>query len=515
MSNFLIFLPLFILPFFDQTSVQWPFIYFLAAGLALAPIIFSRFRSQPAAPDGKTGILWIFLLIQLLLLIASSYSISLPASILELALFTAAAAWYFWGTTQQTDDIRWIWAALVITGGLMSLVSMAIAVNLLPLPVSSVNLLVRTFGHNRLAGYLLFAIPAGIAGLGSENWNKQRIISLLSLAAMVPVFLLSGGRAAMIGMVLGLWYLAKFGLGENPRLKSLLSWSLAGVLVTLFIFLSVPLIFRAKQINFPIYKIEPLKSVEIMINRPLSGDARWDYWSQAVRAVREDPKGWGGGTFKFLSLHYREPHENVSSFVHNQYLQMLAEGGILGGLIYLALVISGLAAAHQGAKRMADPLVTSLVAGAMGSALAAAGDFDWQFPSIFLLFWLILGMTGKAQGSRKWTVPAGILMLLTGLYGAGVLFFNFGIGFLAGRLEKIYILGHPQLQKKVIELSGKELSAEEFGLFLKRNVKYFQYDNSMLEKVLSWQEKYDTPESRAQTAAMMLDNDPLNITAKD
>jgi hypothetical protein len=30
----------------------------------------------------------------------------------------------------------------------------------------------------------------------------------------------------------------------------------------------------------------------------------------------------------------------------------------------------------------------------------------------------------------------------------------------------------------------------------------------MMEKVLSWQEKYDTPESRAQTAAMMLDNDP-------
>lgn len=508
MSNFLIFLPLFILPFFDQTAVQWPFIYFLAAGLALAPIIFSRFRSQPAAPDGKTGILWIFLLIQLLLLIVSAYSISLPASILELGLFAAAAAWYFWGTSRETEDIRWIWLAVVATGGLMSLISLAISFNQFPAPISSVNLLVRTFGHNRLAGYLLFSIPAAIAGLGSGSWNKQKIISFLSLAAMVPVFFTSGGRAAMIGMILSLWYLAKFGLAENPRLRSLISWSLAGVLVTLFIFLSVPLIFRAKQINFPIYKIEPLKSVEIMINRPLSGDARWDYWSQAVRAVREDPKGWGGGTFKFLSVHYRLPGENVSSFAHNQYLQMVVEGGVLAGLIYMALVVSGLAAAHLGAKRMADPLVTSLVAGAMGSGLAAAGDFDWQFPSIFLLFWLILGMTGKAQGSRKWTVAGGILMLLIGLYGAGVLFFNFGIGFLSGRLEKIYILGHPQLQNKVIELSGKKLPAEEFGLFLKRNVKFFQYDNRMMEKVLSWQEKYDTPESRAQTAAMMLDNDP-------
>ena len=245
-----------------------------------------------------------------------------------------------------------------------------------------------------------------------------------------------------------------------------------------------------------------------MINRPLSGDARWDYWSQAVRAVREDPKGWGGGTFKFLSVHYRLPGENVSSFAHNQYLQMVVEGGVLAGLIYMALVVSGLAAAHLGAKKMADPLVTSLVAGAMGSALAAAADFDWQFPSIFLLFWLILGMTGKTQGSRKWTAAGGILMLLIGLYGGWVLFFNFGIGFLSGRLEKIYILGHPQLQNKVIEFSGKKLSAEEFGLFLKRNVEFFQYDNAIMEKVLRWQESYDTPERQAVTAAMILDNDP-------
>ncbi len=482
--------------------------YFLAAGLLLTPIIVFHFRRRPAGPDKKTGGLWILLLVQIFLLTASSYSISLAESVLQLALFSAAAGWYFWGSAQEAEDAKWIWRGVVITGGLLSLTGIAIAANLVPAPAGSVNLLTRTFGHNRLAGYLVFAIPAALAGLGFSSWNKEKIISVLSLAAMAPVFLASGGRAAMLGTILGLWYVGKFSLAETPRLKSFVNLSLIAVLMGLFVLLAVPVILRATQISPQISKLEPVKSIQIMTNRPLAGDTRWDYWRQAARAAREDPRGWGGGTFRLLSAHFRRPQENASSFAHNQYLEMLAEGGFFGGVIYLALVISGLSAAHQGAKKTADPLASSLVAGAWGSALAAVFDFDWQFPSILLLFWLILGITGKSHDNRKLTITGEVLMILVGLYGAAVLFFNSGIGLVSGQPEKFYILGHPQLQKKVFEFSRKKLPSEEFGRFLKRNVKFFQYDNRMMEKVLTWQEEFDTPERAAQTAAAMAENEP-------
>lgn len=504
----MVLLPLFILPFFDQTVSQWPFMFFLAAGLVFTPIVFLQFYRRPAAPDKTTAGLWILLIIQLGLLIISSHSISIPASILELSLILAAASWYFWGTAWSTPATDWIWTGVVITGGLLSLISLTMVANLLAPPSGSVNLLVRSFGHNRLAGYLIFAIPAAIAGLQSPILDKQKLISILSLSVMLPVFLVSGGRAAMIGMMAGLWYLGKFAIVASPRWKSFINWSSAAVVGTLLVFLALPLVLRLGQVNLPLFRMEPLKSIQIMINRPLSADARRDYWQQTFRAAAEDPWGWGSGTFKFLSLHFRQPSENTSSFAHNQYLQMLAEAGILGGGLYLGLVVSGLYAAHHGAKKLADPLVTSLVAGALASALTAALDFDWQFPSIFLLFWLILGLAGKNQPSRKWNPIAAGLILSVGLYGILILVSNLGVGVLARRWEGVYMASHPLLQEKAFELARRRLPLAEFKLFLKRNLKFFQYDNNMMAKVLLWQQSYDTPDNQIKTAAAMIENNP-------
>ena len=73
---------------------------------------------------------------------------------------------------------------------------------------------------------------------------------------------------------------------------------------------------------------------------------------------------------------------------------------------------------------------------------------------------------------------------------------------------------HPELAENVLAIGLQRLPVDQIPEHINSNILFFRQDNRMLEKVLDWQEKYDTPERQAQTAVMILDNDPLNIAAK-
>lgn len=515
MLAILFILPLLVLPFFDQTAGELPFVYFLAAEFLLLPIVFIHLKNTDVRQNKIISWLFWGLIIQIFISVIFSYSVSVPHSTAGLIFIISAYAWYLLGSS-ATPEMKKILPLLIISASvILSVISYLITLKILPAPASSVNLLTWTFGHHRLAGYLLFSLPLTVWAINQDwRWKKPAITAL---AVIAPGFLVSGGRAAYLGALASLWYLLKKGIVTKRQGYSLMAVGAAGLLFLL----TIPLFYRLwpeAAIFRPLANRQTMRGVLI---KPISADSRFSYWPQAARAVINDPLGYGLGTFSFQSLFFRHPGETTSGYVHNQYLQMFAETGIVGGILFLALVIIVLKQSHRAAET-GDQLTAALTAGLIASATTAILDFDWQFPSIFLLFWLIVGVAGAGEGNQqglKW--PAAVLFVISGFYGVVVLS---GLRLQSALIksrnqggEKVFSVSaatlsrlHPKLEEEVFETAKKKMPATEFDTFIKRQFPLYQYNNQMLVRLLQWQKSFGLNQEVLVTAAVMLDNDPLD-----
>ena len=118
--------------------------------------------------------------------------------------------------------------------------------------------------------------------------------------------------------------------------------------------------------------------------------------------------------FMPAALEARYPFENA----HNYFAQMFAEVGILGGVLFLWLVVAAMWAAWpRGAPP--DPWRLALWAGAAGYVVTCVTGHPLLVPESSLPFWLVLGAAASpaappAAGWRR-AVPAAVLVLAAGV----------------------------------------------------------------------------------------------------
>ena len=146
----------------------------------------------------------------------------------------------------------------------------------------------------------------------------------------------------------------------------------------------------------------------------MSNDGRIDYWRQAVRAIVDSPLGWGMEN-SFLTLpKFRLEGEQISAYVHNQYLQVGVEMGMVGALIYILLIVLVLRQAHRAAKADVSGWSAGIFCRYFGFGRGCVFDYDWQYPSIYLLWWFLAGtlMVGGQQvleenSKSRWSETGG------------------------------------------------------------------------------------------------------------
>ncbi|MGE5613689.1 MAG: O-antigen ligase family protein [Bacillota bacterium] len=118
--------------------------------------------------------------------------------------------------------------------------------------------------------------------------------------------------------------------------------------------------------------------------------------------------GLGGGGWKAL---YQSVQDffYTAAFVHNQYLQVFVDSGVLGFLSYTALVLySGVCAVRSYLKsRDSDEraYAAGLLCGFFALAVHAFFDFDLSFVSLTLLFWAMFA--ASTVGNRVAVSKAG------------------------------------------------------------------------------------------------------------
>jgi hypothetical protein len=211
--------------------------------------------------------------------------------------------------------------------------------------------------------HALGTLAAWLATLASWHlalgWNRQGMWRWLPIAmAALATAVLSWSRATWLGLVVGLGLLLVRRLSNRARLLVVLG--AAGILLLLNI---VPI---PRGTNAYVDRFLNLVHVRDAMTRERD---RIHLWSKAVHMITSAPVlGHGVGRFYVKSPTHADADDPLGAnpdFAHNVFLQVAAETGIIGALLFLGMVLTPLLLkCRLGAPRIPESITTQAAAAA-------------------------------------------------------------------------------------------------------------------------------------------------------
>jgi O-antigen ligase len=208
--------------------------------------------------------------------------------------------------------------------------------------------------------------------------------ALLSLAGVV----VSGSRGGWIACVAGLLVLV-LGVSRARWGAAILGLAIVGGL-------------GAGLVSWASFGGQATISPSVSQTKDSSSAERLDGWARTIQIAVDHPvTGTGLGTFRWAYAFYQRRGEwSIWQQAHNDYIQVLAEGGAVGALLLLA-------AAVLLARRVVRPALRggthgprwttiAVVAALTALAVHAAFEFGLQMPAIAALAGVLLGVLAAA-----------------------------------------------------------------------------------------------------------------------
>ena len=276
--------------------------------------------------------------------------------------------------------------------------------------------------HNHFAGYLELLLPIPIALVVTRAGRiETRIFYLFCAAMMGGAALASLSRGGFISLFVELVFLAvmafflpaKQSASKSKRRSSARSHRLAKIGSPLAAVLVTVL-----AIGASIYWI----GLEPVLSRIAKGQivsdsspeesffvSRGWIWRDTYSMIKAHPfTGVGLGAYETAFPVYSQSDGSLLvGQAHNDFLQIIAEVGVLGGILALWFLILVVRQAWRG-MRLSDPMLAGLSLGGgasiVGMAVHSLFDFNLQLPSHALLLLLLSAIV--SQASLRAVTPA-------------------------------------------------------------------------------------------------------------
>ena len=231
---------------------------------------------------------------------------------------------------------------------------------------------------NNLAAFLILAIfPMAMLSIYEKEKIKKSIYILLTILMLFNVAF-TGSRNAIIGIVVGM-----------------------GILIILYSFkLIVPLIVMGVAALF----IPGIKDRIFAIGDPVQNQSRIYLWSIAKKMIVDHPIfGVGNGNYVSLYDKYVEIYPQYKFYgytrypCHNSYLKVESELGIIGGISFVAVLVSSLIQVKKFINTVKDDFYKYFYTGFLASMIAfyVMNLFDNLFfvPKTTAYFWILLAVS--------------------------------------------------------------------------------------------------------------------------
>jgi putative inorganic carbon (hco3(-)) transporter len=288
-----------------------------------------------------------------------------------------------------------------------------------------------TFGQpNPFGGFMGLVAPIALMatlGYGKRVWEKRRLAQrhfvkkhdlffiLFYGAATIIVLVgigMSWSRGAWIGLV-GAFLVVALALPRNTWRGITLFVAIFGIVTLLWFAGVVPrsVIDRLRTSTQEFFAFEDVRGIDITPENYAVAE-RLAHWQAAINMFTSNPwLGIGLGNYEVVYPEFRLINWRESlGHAHNYYLNILAEGGILGFLAYgkawiVIILLSWRGRAHP------DMLARCVIIGLMGSwvYLTIHSFFDNLYVNnLFLHIGLMLGLVATLYNQSRMYIKLGI-----------------------------------------------------------------------------------------------------------
>lgn len=251
--------------------------------------------------------------------------------------------------------------------------------------------------HNQTAGLLLFLIPCLLAITFSISnfWIKVflSICSSIAFSAMVLTY----SRGGLLSLFLSI--LLFIALSINLFKKN---WKYLLLIVLLTISL-IALIATPKEfINTTGYiSKETIKETDGVNNK-----MRISLWKNTFKIIHDYPiVGIGPGNFKMRYHSYQDEPWLYAAYTHNYFLQLAAETGLPGLIVFIVIFVSTMISVINKLKKHnntgKDILFIGVLCGVFGSILHTFVDIDWSRVTLYIIFWIFIGILLSSSNLKE------------------------------------------------------------------------------------------------------------------
>ena len=379
------------------------------------------FLSLYEAGFDNNAVYWILLLLQLVVLYSAikgqlKLDIKCKSPLFWYALFVLwAGVSIFWSINPHRTLVEFIQISLygfvfLLSGNIseenlirVGRIALITAVGVSLFGISQYLLLdssriVSTIGNaNSLGIYLSMIFLAGWSYNLRKPWRFGYVVCILLFITLI----LTISRGALIALAVSLPIIF-LGIQKNKFKNAILKTAIC---------LAIGLAFSQLLVYIAPF-LKNLSSENLVIsyiltrNTPMiawSGVSRFAFWEAGIKVFLSNPfAGTGLGTF-FLA-YFTEFTDNIwySRFVHNHYVQIMSELGIIGITLFVAFILSIAKAVWNTMARGSYPAYyPGMLAAAIAFLIHIGGDFSWNFPGVAVLFFFITGTISSQLNSDQ------------------------------------------------------------------------------------------------------------------
>ncbi|MFY9570575.1 MAG: O-antigen ligase family protein [Blastocatellia bacterium] len=268
--------------------------------------------------------------------------------------------------------------------------------------------------HNHFAGYMELLIPIPIALIITRAVSAElRVLYAFAATMMGLAAVLSLSRGGIISIAASMMFLVMMSLRVTRRAKESSKrghWkfaSQAAVVIAIALVISAGIFWIGAD---PVLKrVTEGQASSAATEKETFFSSRGWVWRDTAAMIRANPLlGVGLGAYETaFSIYTKSDGSLRVPQAHNDYLQIVADAGIAGGLIALWFLFSIFRSIGRG-TRSGDPLFAGLALGC-GSGIFAilvhsVFDFNLQLPSnalLFLLLSAVVTTVGAAIGDQR------------------------------------------------------------------------------------------------------------------
>jgi O-antigen ligase len=249
--------------------------------------------------------------------------------------------------------------------------------------------------HNHFAGFVEMTTPPALALLltGAVRRDKLLLVILLSVLP-IGALALSASRGGILSFLIEFVLLTALVYRKDEARRQLL---MAGGLALVAVVLSVWL-----GLGWTVERFERSTPGD------LSRDRRVSIYRDTWRIVGSHPwTGTGLGTLQSVFPRYESYYDGfVVDHAHNDYLELLSETGLIGGLCMLGfvglLVWRGLSNLRRANNPTSRSLYSGALVGCIGLLIHGMVDFNLHIPSNALLFLVLAAIaTSRVRPERE------------------------------------------------------------------------------------------------------------------